>query len=372
MKKSSGHFKVTPWEVKGDVDYSKLIKKFGLRELSHLPRVFQKEVLFRRGHVFAHRDFEKIVDAIEKKKKFIMLTGLMPTGKFHLGHALIAKQIVFYQNLGAKVYVTVADLEAYSLRGQGLEESNKIAADYISNYIALGLNLKKCDVYFQSNRSEDGVKASAYYRLQNLLAKHVTFNEFKAVYGDITPGKMLSSLIQASDILHAQLPEFEGKMPVVVPVGADQDPHLRLTRDLAKRLKKPGFEQVSSTYNTFLPGLKGGKMSASEENSHIAMTDSAEEVERKIRRYAFSGGQKSLEEHRKHGGNPDVDVSFQYLNYFFEESDSKLAKMEKDYRSGKLLTGELKEYTIKKINGFLKGHQAKMKKAKKEVEKFVG
>jgi len=182
---------------------------------------------------------------------------------------------------------------------------------------------------------------------------------------------MVSSLIQASDILHAQLPEFDGPAPLIVPVGVDQDPHLRLTRDLARRIKNPKFEQVSSTYNTFVPGLKGGKMSASEVNSHIAMTDSAKEVERKIKKYAFSGGQKSLEEHRKKGGNPDVDVSFQYLNYFFEESDKKLAKMERDYRSGKLLTGELKDYTIKKINKFLKGHQKKREKAKGMIGKFM-
>src|SRR3989344_1531603 len=142
MKKES--FKVTPWEVKGKINYEKLIKEFGLKELKDLPNVFQKEILFRRGIIFAHRDFGIIVDAIEKKKKFAMLTGLMPTGKFHIGHMIIAKQIIFYQNLGAEVYVAVADIEAYNSRGQSLEESRKIAFEqYISNYIALGLNSKK-------------------------------------------------------------------------------------------------------------------------------------------------------------------------------------------------------------------------------------
>jgi len=121
----------------------------------------------------------------------------------------------------------------------------------------------------------------------------------------------------------------------------------------------------------FLPGLKGGKMSSSDENSYIAMTDSPKEVERKIKKYAFSGGRDSLEEHRKHGGNPDVDVSFQYLRMFFEPDDSKLKKIHDDYKSGKLTTGELKAITIEKINAFLKEHQKKLKLAEKEVKKFL-
>ncbi len=358
-----------PWEVSGDIDYNKLVKKFGISPLKKLPNVFNENVLFKRGIVFAHRDIQRILDAIKSKKKFAMMTGLMPTGKFHIGHMLLAQQFIFYQKLGAKVYIAVADIESYNVRGQSLEESRKIALkEYLANYVALGLNPKKCEIYFQSERSKDASKSNAYYRLQNLLSKHVTFNEFKAVYGDISPGKMLSSLLQASDMLHPQLKEFEGQVPVLVPVGIDQDPHLRLARDISKRFK--GFIQLSSTYHLFMPGLSGGKMSASEPNSYIALTDSSEEVKRKINKYAFSGGRATLEEHRKKGGNPDIDVSFQYLKFFFEPNDKKLKKIEDDYKSGKLLTGELKKYLIDKINSFLKGHQKKLKKAEKEVNKI--
>jgi tryptophanyl-tRNA synthetase len=360
-----------PWEISGDIDYGKLVKEFGISPLKELPEEFEKELLFRRGFIFAHRDIQRILESIRDKKKFVMMTGLMPTGKFHLGHMMIAKQMVFYQNLGAKIYIAVADIEAYNARGQSLEDSKKIAEDYILNYIALGLKPENCVIYFQSDRSKDGVKASAYYRLQNMLSRHATFNEFKAVYGEITPGKMLASLLQASDMLHPQLPEFEGSCPVVIPVGIDQDPHLRLARDITKRMKGFKFVQLSSTYNLFLTGLKGGKMSASDSNSFIAMTDSANEVKKKINRYAFSGGQPTLEEHRKNGGNPDVDVSFQYLKVL-EEDDGKLAQVYEDYKSGKMLTGELKKLAIDKINDFLKEHQAKMKSAKKSVSKYFG
>jgi len=368
------NFKVTPWEVKGDIDYNKLIKEFGVQPLEDLPKLFSNNTLFRRKIIFAHRSFGQIVSAIEKKKPFIMMTGLMPTGKFHIGHMLVARQIIFYQNLGAKIYVTVADIEAYNARGQSLEESRKIAIEeYILNYIALGLKPENCEIYFQSDRSKDASKANAFYRLQNMLARHATFNEFKAVYGEITPGKMISALLQASDMLHPQLPEFEGPMPVVIPVGIDQDPHIRLARDMTGRINTYNnfsFKEISSTYHTFMPGLNGGKMSSSDSTSFIALTDSPEEMSRKVKKYAFSGGRDTLEEHRKHGGNPDIDVSYQWLRVF-EEDDILLKKIYDDYKSGELLSGELKKLLIDKLSLFLTEHQKDREHAKKVLDKYI-
>src|SRR3990167_7192063 len=108
--------KVTPWEVKGKIDYQKLMREFGLKPLEGLPAEFQSQVLFRRGLIFDHRDFGRIVDAVVNKKPFVMMTGLMPSGKFHFGHKMVADQIIFYQSLGAKIYLAVADIEAYNSR----------------------------------------------------------------------------------------------------------------------------------------------------------------------------------------------------------------------------------------------------------------
>ena len=366
-------FKVTPWEVSGEIDYAKLGKEFGIKPMPKLPEIFEKNVLFRRKVVFAHRDFERILDSIKNKKKFVMMTGLMPTGKFHLGHMLLAQQMIFYQKLGAKIYIAVADLEAYNARQKSLKELRENAIDqYIINYIALGLKPENCEIYFQSSRSSNAEKSNAYYRLASNFSRYATFNEFKAIYGDISPGKMNASLLQAADMLHSQLPEFEGPCPIVFPVGVDQDPHLRIARDISQRYQDHKFVQLSSTYHLFLPSLKGsGKMSSSDETSYIAMTDTEKEVKNKINKYAFSCGQATVEEHRKKGGNPDIDVSFQYLRMFFEEDDKKLKKIEEDYRSGKLLTGELKAILIEKINAFLKEHQKKREEAKKQIDKFL-
>lgn len=365
-------FTVTPWEVKGNINYERLIKEFGLEPIKSLPKNFTDFLLARRNIIFAQRDFNKITDCIQNKKPFVMMTGLMPSGKFHFGHKVVADQIVFYQKLGAKVYLAVADIEAYNSRNPNIQELRKIAVEeYLTNYIALGLGLKKCDFYFQSERSKEAKKSNAYYSLSVMLSRHVTFNEFQAIYGELTPGKMASSLLQAADMLHPQLSEFEGPTPTVIPVGCDQDAHLRLARDLSQRIKTSKFIQISSTYHKFLPALNGAKMSSSDPTSYIALTDSPEEASKKIQKYAFSGGQATIEEHRKKGGNPDIDSSFQLLKFGLEENDKKLEEIYNNYKNGSLLTSELKLITIEKLTKFLKNHQKNREKAKKSINKSI-
>jgi tryptophanyl-tRNA synthetase len=215
-----------------------------------------------------------------------MMTGLMPSGNMHLGHKTVADLMIFFQKLGAECYVLAADIEAYLTRGTKREEMKKVAEeDYLLNYIALGLKLKKTRFYYQSKGSKK------YMNLSKYAAKYITFNELKAIYGGLTPGKIISALTQVADILHPQLEENGGPKPVVVPVGVDQLPHINLTRDIATRMKSDyNFILPSATFHKFLPGLKGGKMSSSDKDSCICFNDNPKEVERKIKKYAFSGG----------------------------------------------------------------------------------
>jgi len=368
--------KIDPWGKVDVEDYGRLIKEFGIEPFGPLlKKVPEPSLYMRRGVIFGHRDFGKIADCIKQKKPFIMLTGLMPSGKFHLGHKMVADEFIYLQEKGAKTYICVADIEAYNMRGKDMEELRKAAIEeYLLNYIALGLKPQNCDFYFQSARSADGKKSNAFYSLIGKVSNRVTMNEMKAIYGDLSPGKIISVLTQVADILHPQMPEFEGRMPTVVPVGVDQDPHIKLTRDIAARLNKTGhfrFEIPCSTYHEFMKGLGGGKMSSSDPMSYIALTDDPETVKEKIMKYAFSGGQPTIAEHRKKGGNPDVDVSFQMLYFMFEPDDKKIEKIRQDYRSGALLTGELKQILIEKLTRFLEDHQKKREAARKQVGKFL-
>ena len=366
--------KIDPWGSQAFGDYDKLLKEFGIKTFrSILGRIPDPHMLMRRGVIFGHRDFERIADCMKNRKEFVMMTGLMPSGRFHIGHKMIADQIIYYQGLGAKIFLCVADVEAYNMRNIPMEKLRRTAVEeYLVNYIALGLKPKDCDFYFQSDRGGNEKSASAYYRLASMISKKTTLNEMKAIYGDLTPGKIMSVMTQVADILHPQLPEFGGPKPVVVPVGVDQDPHLRLTRDLAARFQSEfDFILPSSTYNEFMPGLKGGKMSSSDPYSYIALTDDEKTVREKITRHAFSGGGGNVKEHREKGGNPDVDVAYKMLYMMFEPDDRKIKKIHDDYKAGKLLTGELKQMTIERINSFLQEHRKKREKAKDMVGKFL-
>ncbi len=367
-----GETKLDPWKSFEVENYERLEKEFGIKPMKDFVKQLPDNLLLRRGLIFGHRDFGLIADAHKKKKPFVMLTGLMPSGKFHLGHALVGRQIMFYQELGAEVKLLVADIEAYNMRGLQMEEMRKIALEeYLLNFIALGLKPKNLDYYFQSDRGPDAKKSNAYYRLIGQLARRPTFNEMQAIYGELSPAKIQSVLFQMSDILHPQLPEFGGPKPVVVPVGVDQDPHIRLSRDLAARMPEYKFLPPSATFHKFMKGLKGGKMSSSDETSFIALTEDPEAVAKKVNKYAFSGGKATVEEHRKLGGDPSVDVAYNMLYFMFEPDDAKVKKLHDDYVSGKLLSGELKAYLIERLQKFLYEHQEKREKAKDKLADYL-
>lgn len=107
-------------------------------------------------------------------------------------------------------------------------------------------------------------------------------------------------------------------------------------------------------------------MSSSDPTSAIFMSDTKKEVQKKINKYAFSGGGETAEEHREHGGNPDVDVPYQYLTYFLED-DVELKRIHDTYKSGEMLTGEIKQYCIRIMQEYVEGFQSRRAKVSDAV-----
>jgi tryptophanyl-tRNA synthetase len=368
MKKEAS-FKVTPWEVSGKIDYEKLVKEFGttLMPDKMKKRLEKTHPLLRRGIYFSHRDFDKWLDAYDKGKKVSVITGRGPSEKMHLGHLvpfLVAKSL--QEQFDCDVFIPISDDEKFYVKEnltyeQALEYSN----DNILDLIALGFKPGKTFIF------EDFVYTDIYkYAAQ--VAKRITYSTAKAVFGLQPENNVGWSFYPAMQAAHILFPQFYTKQKhiSVVPVGIDQDPFIRLTRDIAEH-KDFNFEKPAALHAKFIPSLSGGAKMSSSEGSQIFLSDSPKEVEMKIKKYAFSGGQPTLEEQRKKGGNPDIDVSFQYLKMFFEPDDKKLEKIYKDYKSGKMLTSELKEILIQKINLFLKEHQKRKEQAKKQLDKFL-
>jgi tryptophanyl-tRNA synthetase len=109
-------------------------------------------------------------------------------------------------------------------------------------------------------------------------------------------------------------------------------------------------------------------MSASDENSAIFLTDAPAIIRNKIQKYAFSGGCTTSQEQREKGANLEVDVSFQYLQFFMED-DVRLAQIAADYGSGKLLTGEVKAILSDLLIARVREHQTARAAVSDEVIK---
>jgi tryptophanyl-tRNA synthetase len=354
-----------PWQITNIGDYEQLYK-FGVEPFEKYRAKYSDLRYIRRGTVFGQRGFDKIDVAMSAKKPFIMMTGLMPSGSFHFGHKMVADEIIWFQRKGARTYIAAADIESYLMRGVTLQDAKRIAIEeYLTNYIALGLDPKKTTFWFQSDY------VAPYYRLADVAAKEVTFNEMKSIYGDITNSKIVSALKQVADILHPQLPEFEGKMPTVVPVGADQDPHIRLTRDIAARLGHTyKMELPSATFHRFMEGLQGGKMSSSDPKSYIALSEDPKSARKKMMS-AMSGGRATLEEQKKLGGQPDICSVYKFCLYHLVDDDKELKGMYDECRSGRITCGDCKKRCADMMEKFLIEHQKKMAKAREAAKELA-
>ena len=455
---AEGGLKIDPWSSNQSTDYSRIIEQFGLSSMD-MVKMSNPSKLHRRGIVFAHRDLDVVLDAKNSGEKFGVLTGLMPSGKMHLGHSMVIEQVKWFQSQGGDVTIAVADLESQATRGVSLQKGREIALnEYISNYAALGLDPEKTNVYFQSTRP-------IVERLGFQLGKRTNLNEFESIYGfsgDTNLAHLQAPMVQVGDILHPQTEEYGGLRPIVVPVGVDQDPHLRLTRGLAAKtnwfnvndgrksgvviglsiqednaeilgqqpngrmdkqrlnsifdgivscLNDIGYSDIisnpkngtvnipgatsgdkirikmklleyerqlggmgllapSSTYHHFAVGLTGDKMSSSKPKTTIFLGDGLDSVTKKIKR-AYSGGQSTVEEHRRLGGNPDIDVAYQYMMYFFEDDDDFLQSVNADYRSGKILAGEMKQLCIDRAVEWFEEMNEKRSSSEHLVKEFL-
>jgi len=360
--------KVTPWEVSGDINYNKLIKEFGVTLISDKikKKLQNAHPLLRRGFYFSHRDFDKWLDNYNKKLKISIITGRGPSEKMHIGHLvpfLVAKSL--QDEFNCNVYLPISDDEKFYVK-ENLSFDNAISysVDNILDLIALGFKQKNTFIF------EDFIYTKMY-KYAAMIAKRITYSTAKATFGLNNESNIGWSFYPAMQAAHILFPQFnEGRHLSLVPIGIDQDPFIRLTRDVAVH-KDFNFEKPAAIHAKFIPSLHGNpKMSSSKEGS-IYLSDSAKDVESKISKYAFSGGGATIKEHKEKGGNPDIDVSYQYLKMFFEPDDNKLMKIYNDYKSGRLLTSELKQILIDKINKFLKEHQNKREKAKDKVNDFI-
>lgn len=181
-------------------------------------------------------------------------------------------------------------------------------------------------------------------------------------------GKVSFPAIQAAPSFSNSFPAIFGgrsDIPCLIPCAIDQDPYFRLTRDSAPKL---GYHKPALIHAKFFPALQGArsKMSSSDDNSAIFVTDTPAQIENKIKRFAFSGGGQTEAEHRAQGGNTDIDVAYQWLT-FFEPDDAKLAHIKAEYESGRMMTSEIKQRLIDTLKPLVQLHQKMRAKVTDEM-----
>ncbi|XP_048773739.1 tryptophan--tRNA ligase, cytoplasmic [Ostrea edulis] len=362
---------VNPWEVstqsaKG-VDYDKLIRKFGSTKIDdalihRIEKVTGKPVhhLLRRGIFFSQRDMEMILDAYEQRKPFYLYTGRGPSSEaMHMGHLIPFIFTKWLQDtFDVPLVIQLTDDEKFLWKDLTLEQTNHLAFENAKDIIACGFDKEKTfifsDLDFLTN-------SPAFYRTICRIQKLVTYNQVKGIFGfsdSDSIGKISFPAIQAAPSFSCMFPEiFNGRsdIPCFIPCAIDQDPYFRMTRDVAPRM---GCLKPALIHSTFFPALQGAqtKMSASDPNSSIFVTDTDQQIKDKINKYAFSGGGATVEEHKLKGGNCDVDVSYQYLTFFMED-DKRLEEIRKTYTSGELMTGSLKKELVEILQKLVGEHR---------------
>lgn len=351
---------INPWgsQLIGEEEYIRLCDEFGIKrvEETNIPAsVFDKFRSLRRKVIFGHRDFEMIVKAIQEDKPWAIMSGIKPSGKFHLGTMLTAVEMIDLQKLGGFVYYAIADIESFEDNAMDFKEAFENAVDNLADMLALGLNPERAYVWLQS-------KEEIVYKMPYKAGSHVTNAMLQALYGDKPFGLYLAALVQVGDILLPQLKDQV--MPTVVPVGIDQDPHLRLVRDLTKYFSKDGKDlfKPSATYHKLMPGLDDitKKMNKSRPNSFFYFDESPKKMKKKIMS-AFTGGRRNKEEQIELGGIPERCMVYKMMEFLFEDDDKALQDRYLRCRGGKMLCGTCKKEVAEKVLSFVEDHNKKKK-----------
>lgn len=223
--------------------------------------------------------------------KKIILTGDRPTGKLHIGHYVGSlRRRVELQDTGEfdKIYIMIADAQALTDNADNPEKIRENIMNVALDYLAAGLDPEKVTIFIQSGVPQLAELAFYYMNLVSVsrvqrnptVKTEIKMRNFEA---NIPLGFFCYPVSQAADITL-----FHG---TVVPVGEDQKPMIELTNELVRRFNSVYGEvfdeaQILLPDNAVcmrLPGTDGkAKMSKSLGNC-IYLSDSAEEVERKIK-----------------------------------------------------------------------------------------
>jgi tryptophanyl-tRNA synthetase len=259
----------------------------------------------------------------------VILSGMRPTGRLHLGHLEGAlKNYLKLQEQGALCYFMVADWHALSTEYKNPGAIAENSRELLLDWLAVGLDPAKSTLFVQSDVPEHGDLFIILSMLTPLAwaERCPTYKEQQQELADkdiATYGFLGYPVLQAADILLYRATQ--------VPVGQDQLPHVEITREIARRLNFLYGDTLPEPQPMLapspkVPGIDGRKMSKSYGNA-IYLADSDQEIENKVKQM-YTDPQKLR---ANTPGNPDNCVVLAFYKMY---ASAEAAGIEAECRSG--------------------------------------
>ena len=313
----------------------------------------------------------------------IILTGDRPTGKLHLGHYVGSlRRRVELQNEGDydKMFVFIADVQALTDNAENPEKIRQNIIEVALDYLSAGLDPKKVTLFVQSQIPELAELTTYYMNLVTVsrLQRNPTVKteiQMRNFETSIPVGFFTYPISQAADIT-----AFKA---TTVPAGEDQEPMLEQTREIVKRfnniygevLVEPKIMLPSNHACLRLPGIDGkAKMSKSLGNC-IYLSDSAKDMQQKVKSMYTDPGHLRVEDPGKVEGN----MVFVYLDVFATEEHFKkylpeynnLDELKEHYKRGGLGDVKIKLFLNNVLQDILRPIRTRREELSKDMDKVI-
>lgn len=298
-----------------------------------------------------------------------VLSGIRATGRLHLGNYLgaVKGMLALQDSNEYKTFYMVADLHTITVP-YDKEKLPQAVRDVVLDYLAAGLDPEKSTIFIQSHVPEHTELANLFSTVVSVARmNHLpTYKEKVAQYPkNVTMALLNYPVLMAADILIYKADS--------VPVGIDQEPHLEVTREIARKMnEKYGLNfpepQRFATKGEYVPSLTGiGKMSKSVEGSSILLTDDLETIKKRLAAVPTDVGK---------GASVPTEGGVAALLKFVElfQREAKRKEYEKQYTSNGVKYQVLKEELAQAIYKELEPLQKRRKDIeidKDKVEKIL-
>lgn len=290
-----------------------------------------------------------------------VLSGIRATGRLHLGNYLgaVKGMLTLQDNPEYETLYMVADIHTITTP-YSIEELRRNRREVILDYLAAGLDPEK-SIIFQQSEVAEHTELAFYFSSVVTIAKmqHLpTFKEKVKQY----PENATLALLNYPALMAADILVYKAGL---VPVGIDQEPHLEVAREIARRFNQDygtDFPEPVSfqTKGAYVPSLTGeGKMSKTVEGSFINLTDDLETIKSKIAKIPTDGGQGQ----EITGG---VKSLFDFVELF--QGNEKRETFESQYRGEGVRYGDIKNELSEVIYNELKPLQEKRRELENNPE----